>query len=167
MEYSEIKILLEKYWNCNSTLEEEQILRDFFDRETIPDDLLPYASLFRFYKTLEVRESSLSLDTLQKIGKGMRPDPGHGNLPVWKIIYRAAAILLIGISVFMTGKYIHHSILPGKKMVKDTYSDPHKALAETRGLLMMISTELNKGEAQASRISEFHKAESILKNEKN
>lgn len=46
MDYKYIEQLLERYWECLTTLEEETILRSFFRQEDIPAGLLPYKRFF-------------------------------------------------------------------------------------------------------------------------
>ena len=46
MDYTYIEQLLEKYFECETSREEEQILRAFFAQETVPVRLLPYRELF-------------------------------------------------------------------------------------------------------------------------
>jgi len=46
MDYKYIEQLLERYWQCETTLEEEGILRAFFNQKDIPAELLPYQALF-------------------------------------------------------------------------------------------------------------------------
>jgi hypothetical protein len=46
MDYKYINQLLERYWRCETTLEEEDILRAFFSQEDIPAELLQYKALF-------------------------------------------------------------------------------------------------------------------------
>lgn len=46
MDYKYIEQLLERYWNCETNLEEEDILRAFFAQKDIPIRLLPYRELF-------------------------------------------------------------------------------------------------------------------------
>lgn len=46
MDYKYIEQLLEKYFECQTTLEEERILRAFFAQDTVPVRLLPYRELF-------------------------------------------------------------------------------------------------------------------------
>ncbi len=50
MDYKYIEQLLERYWVCETSLEEEEILRTFFAQEQVPASLLPYKSLFSFVK---------------------------------------------------------------------------------------------------------------------
>lgn len=46
MDYKYIEQLLEKYFECQTSLEEEQILRAFFAQESIPVHLLAYREFF-------------------------------------------------------------------------------------------------------------------------
>ncbi|MGM9712986.1 MAG: pyruvate ferredoxin oxidoreductase [Prevotella sp.] len=46
MDYRYIEQLLERYWQCQTSLEEETILRAFFAQEDVPMHLLPYRQLF-------------------------------------------------------------------------------------------------------------------------
>ena len=48
MDYKYIEQLLEKYWNCETSVEEEQILRSFFRQKELPEHLLRYKSLFAY-----------------------------------------------------------------------------------------------------------------------
>lgn len=57
MDYKYIEQLLERYFDCQTTLQEEQILRSFFAQEDVPASLLQYAELFQY----ETEEQSISL----------------------------------------------------------------------------------------------------------
>ena len=48
MDYKYIEQLLERYWICETSLEEESILRAFFSQEDVPASLRKYKSLFIF-----------------------------------------------------------------------------------------------------------------------
>ena len=48
MDYKYIKQLLERYWCCETSLEEEKILRTFFSQKDVPAELLPYKPLFEY-----------------------------------------------------------------------------------------------------------------------
>lgn len=61
MDYKYIEQLLERYWDCQSTLEEEAILRAFFSQGTIPAELAKYKSLFA-YAADEPKEDALGDD---------------------------------------------------------------------------------------------------------
>ena len=46
MDYKYIEQLLERYWKCETSLEEEHILRTFFSQKNVPDSLRQYKDLF-------------------------------------------------------------------------------------------------------------------------
>jgi|AATF01.1.fsa_nt_gi hypothetical protein len=46
MDYKYIEQLLERYWNCETSLEEEQILRTFFSQNDLPAELAQYREIF-------------------------------------------------------------------------------------------------------------------------
>ena len=46
MDYKDIEQLLERYWQCETSVEEESRLRDFFSKEDVPAHLLRYKNLF-------------------------------------------------------------------------------------------------------------------------
>ena len=46
MDYKYIEQLMERYWNAETTLEEESILRSFFRQENIPAEMEPLRALF-------------------------------------------------------------------------------------------------------------------------
>lgn len=48
MNYTYIEQLLERYWQGETNLDEEQILRSFFCQEDVPDHLREYAEFFSF-----------------------------------------------------------------------------------------------------------------------
>ena len=48
MDYKYIEQLLERYFQCETTLEEEEILRTFFLQEDVPVWLMKYQTLFNY-----------------------------------------------------------------------------------------------------------------------
>ena len=65
MDYKYIEQLLECYFNCNTTLQEEQILRSFFSQEEVPAHLARYAKLFLY--EVEAKEDTLGEDFDERI----------------------------------------------------------------------------------------------------
>lgn len=48
MDYKYIEQLLERYWNCETSVEEERILRAFFSQTDVPASLGRYKDLFAY-----------------------------------------------------------------------------------------------------------------------
>ena len=57
MDYKYIDQLLERYWRCETSLEEEEILRTFFSQQDLPAELKRYQALFAY----EQKESKMGL----------------------------------------------------------------------------------------------------------
>lgn len=61
MDYKYIEQLLERYWNCETSLEEEQILRSFFHQKEIPAHLLRYKAMFAYQEIEKERGWAVTL----------------------------------------------------------------------------------------------------------
>lgn len=66
MDYNYIKQLVERYWKCETSLEEEEILRAFFSQKDIPAELKPLAPLF-VYEQQETKDDVLGDDFDRKM----------------------------------------------------------------------------------------------------
>jgi len=66
MDYKYIEQLLERYWLCETSLEEEQILRAFFAQSEIPANLMQYQSLFS-YQMEQPKQEFLDEDFDQRV----------------------------------------------------------------------------------------------------
>lgn len=65
MDYKYIEQLLENYFACTTTLQEEQILRSFFSQEDVPGHLVQYAELFQY--ATAAKEDTLGDDFDQRM----------------------------------------------------------------------------------------------------
>ena len=69
MDYKYIEQLMERYWRCETTLHEENILRTFFSQEDVPAEFLPYKDLFVYGR--EQKESDALDDEFDRKVLGM------------------------------------------------------------------------------------------------
>ena len=93
MDYKYIEQLLERYWACETSLQEEQILRTFFQQAEVPAYLMPYKAVFDVQQ--EQAEPTLGEDfdarMLQMVeGETVKALPfgGAGRGAKYQIIYR-------------------------------------------------------------------------------
>ncbi len=61
MNTSDIKALLEKYWACNTSIDEELQLRSYFSQSDIAPELTVYTSLFSLLRTQSNLSTSITL----------------------------------------------------------------------------------------------------------
>ncbi|HLF33406.1 MAG TPA: hypothetical protein VI583_04185 [Cyclobacteriaceae bacterium] len=159
MDYEEIKILIDKYWRCESTLEEEKMLRDYFLKEHVPSELIPYAGLFKYYGSVSGLETKkiFSPHFGGRQAEVLQPVKTRNIRLAW--YYRVAAAVLLILVLFVINEQVGKIKQESVAIVKDTFQDPEEALAETKRILFMVSHELYKVEREASRFAEFSKAE--------
>ncbi len=148
MKSEEIKRLLEKYYEGESTVEEEVFLKNFFSLGDIPEDLINEKEIFSYYlKSAIVPEPSLAFEkniiaALDSIGEASLNQKRRRAFGIFTSI--AAVILILTGSYFF---FIH------KSEPRDTFSDPEIAYAETMKILYGVSIRLNKGTQALDRMS--------------
>ena len=76
MDYRDIEQLLERYWQCETSVEEESVLRDFFSKEEVPAHLLRYKNLFVYQQ--------------------VQQEVGLGEAVFGGVFYAAAAVCVSG-----------------------------------------------------------------------
>lgn len=100
---------MERYFNCETSLQEEQILRSFFQQEDIPAELLPYRDLFR-YEEQQVTTEELGDDFDARILSIVeQPVVKAKRIPFISYVhpfFKAAAAVAIFLTV---GNAIQHS----------------------------------------------------------
>lgn len=99
MDYKYIEQLLERYFECQTTLEEECILRSFFSQDDVPASLLKYSGLFA-YEQAEVHDDCLGEDfdrRMERIIDEPRPVRARTISLTQRLkpLFKAAAIVAI------------------------------------------------------------------------
>ncbi len=173
MDSKRIEILLERYWNCVSTQEEEAELRNYFNTTSdIPSHLAQAASLFKYFKQeAEGKLSDPNFD--EKLFEAVKQaDQPKGKIRILEQSFQnymkvAAAIVLVIATSFVFRMEIWQGDKPELLLVEDTYKSPEEAYAETKRALRLIANKMNHGKKEVEKISILSKAESKIKGEKN
>jgi hypothetical protein len=170
MDLDRINSLLQKYWNAETSLEEEQQLREFFSREGVPEGLKETAALFRYFerqKKLGVDDVQFDRELKRKLKSHAGPlTPEGGNAARGKVINFsfvqvariAAGVLVVVAATFFIRQEIKKAYPDEPLAEEDTYSDPKVAFEETKKALIMISKSFNKAQKEASKINVFNEA---------
>ncbi|MFT6709190.1 MAG: hypothetical protein ACJATF_004054 [Flavobacteriales bacterium] len=144
MDYN-VKSLLEKYWKGESTLEEEEELRDYFKQETIAAELEQYRSLFNYFGNQQSVSMNGGIKT--QVAEEKLPERKTASMRslFWKVA--AAVVLLIG----SYSVYNNVSTIQPKALVwEDTYETEEEALAKVKEVLLMVSRKMKKGTDKAA-----------------
>ena len=100
MDYKYIEQLLERYWEGETTLQEETILRTFFSQEDVPGNLMKYKSLFDCGLQEETLGDDFDARILNSIGQEEEPKAKIVTLVSrLKPLFKAAAIVAIILTI--------------------------------------------------------------------
>lgn len=110
MDYKNVEQLLERYWQCETSLEEESQLRAFFSQEEVPAHLLRYRDLFVYQQAQQ--EVGLGADFDARIlAKVEVPVVKARNMTLvgrFMPLFKAAAVIVLILSL---GNVAQHSYL--------------------------------------------------------
>ena len=141
MDYKYIEQLLERYWQCETTLQEEAILRTFFsqpDTTDIPETLRKYRDLFVCETEQEAPlGDDFDLRIMEKIGEAPKARVitlKNRLMP----LFRAAAIVAI---ILTLGNAAQAPWEWGWDDPKDAYAKFHEQDADTVNMLNTIQAE--------------------------
>ena len=99
MDYKYIEQLLERYWEGETTLQEEAILRAFFSQDDVPANLIKYKSLFDCGLQEETLSDDFDARILEQIG-GDEPKAKIVTLASrLKPLFKAAAVVAIILTI--------------------------------------------------------------------
>ena len=140
MELAKIEKLISKYLEAETTLEEENILKNYFSKDDIPIHLVEYKKLFNYFtnnsldistKTISLPQKSLSLKWLS-----------------------VAAMIILFVGIFS----IYQKNITEKEEARLAYIETQKALE-------LISHNLNKGHGAIAQLQTFENTQNkIFKN---
>jgi hypothetical protein len=155
MNEEELKRLIEKYYNGNSTEDEESILKDYFRRGNIPEGYEAEKLIFSYYnESSEIPEPSIDFEA--RIMAGIDASGRNNGFRKIKryllpVLSAAAGLLILVASYFLVVK---------KTETGDTFTDPQLAYAETIKILRNVSLQLNhstRALEPVARINEISK----------
>jgi hypothetical protein len=128
--------ILERYWQGESTLDEERFLRTYFRGDEIDPDHEPYRDLFLFFD----REASIRYKAPEK--KSV-PEKIAGHRVWWRIAASVVVIVAAGVLLYQNMGQLNS---PEDAWVKYEIQDPQQARDAAENALVFLSAKLNKGE---------------------
>jgi hypothetical protein len=152
MKEEEINRLIEKYYNGDSTEEEERAIRAFFRENIVPEGYETEKAIFNYYaETEDITEPSPDFE--DRILAGI--DASERNTRYERIkkyllpvMSAAAGLLILGGSYFF---FVRNT------ETANTYKDPKIAYAETMKILMNVSERMNRSTKVLERVGKMNK----------
>ena len=152
MNEEELKRLIEKYYNGESTEEEESSLRDYFRKNNIPEGYEAEKVIFGYFdESTEVPEPSIDFEA--RILAGIDASESKRRSRTMKkyllpILSAAAGLLILG------GSYFYFIV---RAEPRDTFTDPEIAYAETIKILREVSSQMNRGTQVLEPVGKINK----------
>lgn len=140
-------MLLDKYLDGTSSLEEENVLKEFFSKENVPEEFRSEAQWFNHTRKQAIKEEDIRL---LETGLSNWVDEQSRNertvrMRSWLIGIAAGLAILIGATFFLKHKTTDKTL--------DTYEDPQIAYLEAKKVLLYVSQTLNKGTEKLETVS--------------
>lgn len=130
MDSDRLQELLSKYWSGDTTLEEEQLLRDHFRHADVPEELRETAALFRYFeqsKKKSLNNIMFDRSVIEKVSG--KPKPGKLRNLTFNAMRIAAGVVVVVAATWFIRTEIRQST---PQEVVDTYDDPKLAFEETK-----------------------------------
>lgn len=154
--------LLDKYWEGQTSLEDEKTLQQYFSGDDIASQHLAYQSLFQFFKKEKghtySRDIELNLSREKEaVIRSVRPFN-------WRAIAAAFAFLLFAsYGVWQISQPTEAERIAQVWEENET-TDPKQALEEIKSALLLASAKLNQGaKTAAMQVSKVKKAGKYIK----
>jgi hypothetical protein len=145
MVLNNIEKLLEKYENGETSLKEEQQLKNYFSQETVAPHLEMYKPMFAYF--LVSQQEQFTKDVPLNTKK---------SLSYKWIAVAAVAVLMLGFYFKSPAVSAYNEYAYG------TYTEPEDAFNEVTKSLAMISNHFNKGTSTVGYLNEYEKGASTL-----
>ena len=144
MEFNKIESLLEKYFQGETSIAEEQELKAYFSSQNVLPHLEQYKPLFGYFAN--AKEQKLSQEVMPKTKKR--------NLG-WLSV-AASVVVLLGIGTF--------AYLNNETATQDlgTYDNPEVAFAATQKALALLSNHVNVGIESVHYIQEYQNSKDLI-----
>lgn len=143
MELKQIEILLEKYFEGETTLQEEKELKAYFSSNNVAPHLDMYVPMFtNFQKQKEIQFT-----------KALPLQPRKQNNVKW-IGVAASVVVLFGTLLYFNNQNTSKDL--------GTFSSPEEAFLETQKALHMVSLEVNKGVKSMEVLNEYEKTKKTI-----
>ncbi len=143
MELAEFEKLLEVYFKGETTLSEEQLLREFFTSNEVPGHLEMYRPMFVAFGTAKEETITKEIEL-----------PKTKSSNYWKWSIAASFVLLLGIAGFMSSN--------NGEVYTQEEIEALAAYREVRGTMLLLSENFNEGTDAVLHLDEFNKGVTSL-----
>ncbi|HMI06164.1 MAG TPA: hypothetical protein VK528_01360 [Flavobacterium sp.] len=145
MESDKIEILLEKYFEGETSIAEENELRTYFSSPNVAPPHEQYKPMFGYFSIAKEQQFEQHI-----------PLQSKRRIVAWLSV-AASVVVLLGVGTFTYFNY-------GNKQSQDlgTYDNPEVAFRETQKALAMLSDHVNTGVESVQYLQEYEDSKNLI-----
>ncbi|WDF58895.1 hypothetical protein PQ462_19515 [Flavobacterium sp. KACC 22758] len=149
MELDKIENILEKYFQGETTIAEENQLKEYFSSPDVAQHLEQYKPIFGYFSQVKQQKSTQEIPLKTK----------RRNV-AWLSIAASIVVLLgIGTYLFMSQENTAPVVAQSEL---GTYDDPEEALKATQKALSLLSSNVNVGIESVQYINEYEQSKNRI-----
>ena len=150
MELDKIEILIEKYFQGETSIAEENELKSYFSLPDVAQHLKQYQPIFGYFSQAKEHRFEQKIPLLPNTR-----DKKH-NVAWYSIAASVVVLLSIGTFTYFNDNTANSNQDLG------TYKSPELALQETQKALAMLSNHVNVGVGSVQYLEEFNNSKAII-----
>ena len=152
MELNKIEDILEKYFQGETTIAEENQLKEYFSSSNVAQHLEQYKPMFGYFSQVKQQKSTQETPLPKSQNKKQNV--------AWLSIAAAAVVLLsIGTYFYVSEKNTAPVVAQTEL---GTYDDPEEALEATQKALALLSSNVNVGIESVQYIKEYEQSKNKI-----
>lgn len=150
MELNKIEDILEKYFQGETSIAEENQLKEYFSSPNVAQHLEQYKPMFGYFSQAREQKSTYEIPLQTK----------KRNV-AWLSI-AASAVVLLGIGTYFFVSEKNETTAVASQTELGTYDDPEEALKATQKALALLSNNVNVGIESVHYIKEYEQSKNKI-----
>ena len=149
MEFNKIEDILEKYFQGETSIAEENQLKEYFASSNVAQHLEQYKPMFGYFSQVKEQKSTQEI-----------PLKTNKRNVAWLSI-AASVVVLLSVGTYF---YVSEKTTPPVVAQSElgTYDDPEEALAATQKALALLSNNVNVGIGSVQYIKEYEQSKNKI-----
>jgi uncharacterized protein (DUF427 family) len=149
MELYKVEILIEKYFQGETSIAEEKELRSYFSSQDVAPHLEQYKAMFGYFTEAKQQEFTQEI-----------PQHTKKRNVMWLSI-AASVVVFFGIVTF----FMIETNQPVTQNELGSYDSPEEAFKETQKALALLSSNVNIGVESMNYVQEYNNSKNLIFNE--